>query len=238
MTIKSGFFNSVDGDRTYNAVDISNYTEGILSNGVVPSGLQVTANGTMNVSVASGRGLIDSFWIKNDASYSITLPTANVLDRIDAIVMRYTVADREIVITVKQGVPQDNPVAPTMTRNPAVQEYCLAQVLVSAGATGVSSANITDTRGNNDLCGYVRSLLGGSSSVQIVSYQDSYTTVSVTTTIPIEIEQYESGDAILVFLAGMLLREGYDYIIEGINITLLSSASSGRTYTYIVFKAN
>lgn len=67
MAITSGFFNSVNGDRVYNAREISMYFDGLISDGVYESvggKLQVTATGLgMQVTVAAGRAIIDCQWL-------------------------------------------------------------------------------------------------------------------------------------------------------------------------------
>ena len=66
MAITYGYFNSVNGDRTYNADQMSEYFDGLVSNGVYESvggALQVTAGSGMTVNVASGRGIINCKWL-------------------------------------------------------------------------------------------------------------------------------------------------------------------------------
>ena len=55
--IKYGFFNSVGGDRKYNADDISNFFVKLISDGVFATPatcMQVTAGTGLNVAVAAG----------------------------------------------------------------------------------------------------------------------------------------------------------------------------------------
>ena len=164
MAVKSGFFNSSNGDRVYNAEDMSRYFEGLVSSGVFanPSdSLQVTANGeNMVVSIQPGRGIIDCHWVNNDSTYDIVISASNELqNRIDAIVMRYNVLNREIVFAVKTGTPATNPVAPTMLRTETTQEYCLATIKVNKGVIVISQSDITDTRPNTDVCGWITNLV-------------------------------------------------------------------------------
>lgn len=277
MSVTSGFFNSVSGDRKYNADDISNYFEGLISSGVIANpltSLQVTAEGTdMTVQVQAGRGIINNRWIKNTAAESFAIAASDgLLSRIDCIVMKYVVSDRQITLEVKQGTAATTPIAPTMTRGENTIEYCLAQIYVAAGATKINQSNITDTRPNATLCGFVTNLVdnidistlyaqweaifarqaadfeawyaGVKESLavptKVVKYENSYTTTGSTTTFNIGIPEYETGDAILVHLGGILLKDS-EYTVNGTGasatITLPTAASSGRTYTAIVFKA-
>lgn len=166
MAVTYGFFNSVNGDRTYNADQISDYFLKLISNGVfaTPSdAMQVQAASGMNVNVSAGWGFINCKWIKNDASYSLQLDAPDiVLNRIDRIVLRMdpSAAVRSIVITVKKGTPAATPQPPALTRSAGgVWELSLAQVAVNAGATAITAADITDERADTSVCGYVTGLI-------------------------------------------------------------------------------
>ena len=59
---KSGFFNSTDGDRVYNAVDFAAYFGRLVSNGVfymTATNLQVAPANGLAVSVAAGSAWIN-----------------------------------------------------------------------------------------------------------------------------------------------------------------------------------
>ena len=158
MAISYGFFNSINHDRTYNADQMSEYFDGLVSNGVyesVGSAMQVTAGEGLAVNVQSGRAIIDCKWIKNDAAQAITLTTAHVLmPRYTAIVIRLDRASRSISIVAKDGTPASDPEKPSMTDDGQITELCLAYVYVGANASTITQANITDMR-SSDLCGWV-----------------------------------------------------------------------------------
>ena len=273
MAVTSGFFNSSNGDRVYNAEDMTRYFEGLISSGVFanPSNnLQVTSSGdSMVVSVQPGRGIIDCHWINNDAAYDITISASDaLLNRIDAIIMRYDVSARKITLELKTGTPAENPVAPTMLRSANTMEYCLATIRVNKGITIITQANITDTRANSDLCGWITNLVDNvdvtalyaqwqakfdeqykafnelyeqiKTTLQVPTkvkkYEETFTTTASTSSIAIPVAEYEVGDALLVHLGGILLREGIDYTVSGTNITLPTAVAADRDYTFIVFK--
>lgn len=81
MAITSGFFNAQklnDGtyDRVYNAEEMSNYYEGLFTNGVVPNvddELVVTAGDGLSINVGTGRAIIEGRWLKNSEAYNIEL---------------------------------------------------------------------------------------------------------------------------------------------------------------------
>ena len=161
MAITSGFFDSIDGDRKYNAEQMSNYFEGLVSDGIyenIGDRLAVTAGGGMTVNVGTGRALIECHWIKNDASLTLTIDPADVqLSRVDAVALRLdkTESGRNIDIVVKKG---SSTIPPSMTNTESVHELCLAYVHVPKNATQISQSNISDTRGSS-LCSWVTGII-------------------------------------------------------------------------------
>ena len=164
MAIKYGFFNSVDGDRKYDADDIGNYFLKLISDGVFATpatAMQVTAVSGMTVQVAAGWGFIKCKYLNNTAAAQFTLANADVvLDRIDRVVMRLDTANRTMSLAVKQGTAASTPTAPALTRvTGGVWELSLAQIYVGAGVTTITQANITDERADTSLCGYVTGMI-------------------------------------------------------------------------------
>jgi hypothetical protein len=166
MAITYGFFNSINGDRTYNADDISSYFLKLISNGVfaTPSdSMQVQENDGMTVQVTPGWGFINCKWVKNSSLYRLTLDAADVvLNRIDRIVLRLDprTTARTITIAVKKGTSATNPAAPALTRiSGGVWELSIARIYVGAGATSITQADITDERSDTSVCGYVTGLI-------------------------------------------------------------------------------
>ena len=79
--MRSGFFNSIDGDRKYDADDISNYFLKLISNGVFATpanSMQIQAAGGMKVKVTPGWAFINCKWLRLDNDYYITLDKADV----------------------------------------------------------------------------------------------------------------------------------------------------------------
>lgn len=165
MAIKSGFHNSINGDRKYNAEDMNRPYKDLVSNGVFPNPstqLQVLASSGMTVSVSTGGGLFGNGWAYNDAPVLLTLdPAEATLNRIDAIVVKRDESElvRDTILYVKKGTPASTPTAPSMTRDGYVDEYCLAQIYVGAKVTQITQAEITDTRPDTNVCGWVTGLI-------------------------------------------------------------------------------
>ena len=166
MAIEYGFFNSIGGDRKYNADDISNYFLKLISNGVfaTPSNaMQVQESAGMTVAVSAGWGFINCKWVNNTAPYMLTLDAADVvLNRIDRVVIRLDAsnATRAITIAVKKGQATSNPTPPTLERVAGgIWELSLSQIAVDAGATEITQADITDEREDTSVCGLVTGLI-------------------------------------------------------------------------------
>lgn len=160
---KSGFFNSSGGDRSYDAADFAAYFGSLVSNGIFyasTTNLQVTTGSGMAVSIAAGSAWINGYRYENTEALSKTLTTANgSFPRIDRIVIRWSLLNRNMVAAVLTGTAAATPTAPALTRNPNVYELCLADILVPQAATSITLGNITDTRLNSTLCGIVNSLV-------------------------------------------------------------------------------
>lgn len=180
MAISYGFFNSVNGDRLYNADDISNYFLKLISNGVfaTPSNaMQVQASSGFTVSVSAGWGFINCKWLNNDTAYNLTLDAADiVLNRIDRVVMRLNPGNdlRNMELAIVKGTPEQTPTAPAPTRiQGGTWELSLAQIYVAAGSTEITQANITDERGNTSLCGYVTGLIDQIDTTNLFAQYDA-----------------------------------------------------------------
>lgn len=163
--IRSGFYNSKSNDRQYYADDINMPYKRLVSNGVIPvpsSAFQVLAAGGMAVKIAPGNGLFGDRWAENTTDLTLEVEPAHAtLNRIDLIVIRSdnTETVRNTGAFIIKGTPATSPVAPEIARTEYIQEYALAEVMVKAGATAITQANITDTRADTTRCGWCTSLI-------------------------------------------------------------------------------
>lgn len=165
MAWSYGFYNSLNGDRVYNADQMSAIFDGLITNGVYESigkKLAVEPNSGMTIQINTGRGWFGSRWVNNDSEYLQTLEESDVLlNRYCAVCVRAdnTQSVRAAEPYFKYSEFATNPVKPTMERSETVKEYCLAYVYIKAGATSITAADIEDTRGNTELCGWVTGLI-------------------------------------------------------------------------------
>ncbi len=165
MAWTSGFFNSVNGDRLYNADQMSGIFDGLITNGVyhkVGNKLAVQPNNGMTIQINTGRGWFGGRWANNDAEYLQKLEDSDVLlNRYCAVCVRADITDsgRTVAPYFKYSEYATAPTKPTMERSETVKEYCLAYVFIKAGATEITAADIEDTRANTELCGWVTGLI-------------------------------------------------------------------------------
>lgn len=219
MALESGFFNSIGDDRLYNAEDMSRYFENILSSGIfkrITNCLKVSAASDMTLTVAPGAGLIDCHWFRARTAESVTIPTANaVLPRFDIVVARLDMSDsvRAITLEVVSGIPAETPAAPDPVRTATVYDLVLALVYVPAGASAIVEANLTDVRGNDWYCGYVRSLVD---TPVVQSLHSRYKApVNNTVNVPISIVGFNVNvDMLNVYVEGFRMAPDLEYTVD------------------------
>lgn len=178
---KSGFFNSSNGDRKYKADFFAEYFASFIGNGVFPNpstGLQVTSNGDMTITIKPGKAWINGYYYLNDSDLILNIDVADgVLKRIDRIVLQYNAVDRIIVAKIKKGTFGSTPVAPTLKRDADAYELGIADIYVGNGAVSISQANITDLRLDSTKCGIVHGTVEQTDTTTIFNqYLDWYKT--------------------------------------------------------------
>ena len=149
MSVSSGFFNSLNGDRKYNAAQMSAIFDGLIIDGVFASigtAFAVKAAGGLTVNVGIGKAWFDHTWTVNDSILPMTAPEAEVLlDRIDAVVLEVngTESVRENTIKFVKGNPSSAPSRPTLTNERNVHQYPLCYIYRKYGTAVINQADIT-----------------------------------------------------------------------------------------------
>lgn len=153
MAFTCGFFNSENGDRKYNAEQMSAIFDGIIADGVfttIGDHMAVSAGTGMQVLVGTGKAWFDHTWNVNDAAYPLAIAASDVtLSRIDAIVLETNHSDsvRLNKLRVVQGTVASNPVKPTLTNSEKVHQHPLAWVTVAPGVTKIAASAIENAVG-------------------------------------------------------------------------------------------
>lgn len=145
--LRSGFFNSQNHDRMYNATDFNELISTIKSDGIDNYGdkLEVSAGQGLSVQVSTGKCFFNNHWLYNDNAYQIELEEASIVaPRIDAIVVEVNDTERDVFLKSVSGNPSNTPVPPTLVDSGSVHQHLLAYVNVPKEATSVGT--ITDKR--------------------------------------------------------------------------------------------
>ncbi len=202
MAQESSFFNAqlVNGsyDRVYNAENWAAYFASFLGNGVSvnpTTGLQVQAGSGMNIIVAIGTAFINGYRYANTMPLGVTINMANATyPRITSVILELNLNDRSILVKTLDGTPSNTPVAPTLTRTTGIYQLQLATILIPAGTTQITTGNITDTRADISVCGFIKGLFGENQSIttaeeikkikeQIANLDNTYLTANSSPTL-------------------------------------------------------
>jgi hypothetical protein len=155
MTIKSGFFNSINHDRVYDADDINSIFDGIITDGVfgnIGKRFVVTPGSGMSVNVGTGKARLHQIFVENDANLVLQIPQSDVLlKRIDVVAIRVdkTVNGRLGNIVIVKGSPSQNPVAPALSNDNQIWEMPIAYINIKANANVINSSDIQYLVGRN-----------------------------------------------------------------------------------------
>lgn len=158
MSFTCGFFNAENGDRQYFNADLSNFLEGLITDGIYEflgdDKMMVTEavpTPNMTVNVGSGRAWFNGTWTKIDTAYAVNIPSSDsVLSRIDALCLTVnkTRAVRDNYIEVIQGSGSvSNPTKPVVEDETNIFRHILCYVSVPAGCTAITQAQIENRIG-------------------------------------------------------------------------------------------
>lgn len=171
MGTYANFYNSDNNDRVYDANSFSEWLKPFFKNGVFNGELQVVADTGMNVKVRTGNAYIDGKMKNFENETTLTLEKASANStRIDSVVVRRNDTGRDFSILVVKGSAS----APDPVRQEGIYDLVLAQITVGASVTEIKQANITDTRMNADLCGWVVTNIDEIDFSQITSQWSDY----------------------------------------------------------------
>lgn len=164
MSLTYGFYDSLNGDRKYNAIQWSSIFDGVINDGVFASigtCFLATATGSnMVITVGSGRAWFDHTWFLSDgdpnnpitftwdAAHNLAPEPVNT--RIDAIVFETNSNPniRANSIKVVKGDPTTG-LKPGMTHTAYINQYPIAYVTIGAGVTSINQANIENAVGTS-----------------------------------------------------------------------------------------
>lgn len=153
MSLTYGFYNSVNHDRVYDAVQVSSIFDGVIGDGVyetIGDALMVKPVSGLTVSVGTGRAWFNHTWTLNDSLIPFTLSNAPAVNnRYDAIVLQVNEDARTNSILVVRGEASANPTYPTLTNTATKHQYPLAYISRTPGQTEITASQITNQVGTS-----------------------------------------------------------------------------------------
>ena len=154
MPLSSGFYNSVNGDRVYDAEQFGALFDGIISDGVFPNVgdhfLVRPGTNEMAIYVGSGKAWLNRRWVENTADEKLSISAAHAsLDRIDSIVLSVdnNKAVRAARLEVLTGQASGSPQAPLPTDTPGKKYMVLANIRVLKAARQISPEHVSSRVG-------------------------------------------------------------------------------------------
>lgn len=153
MSVTCGFYNSLNGDRPYDATQMSKIYDGLIIDGIFASigtAFVVKASEGLTVNVGIGKAWFNHTWTLNDSILPIEAPLSEVLlNRIDAIVLEVDASEavRNNSIKFIKGVPSSSPVNPALISTGNIHQYPLCYIYRNAGRTAITQADITNMVG-------------------------------------------------------------------------------------------
>ena len=178
MSVTSGFFNSLYGDRRYSAEQMSAIFDGIINDGIfsnIGTAFGVKADTGNSITIGIGRAWFNSTWIYNDSVLPITTEVSEILlDRYDAVIIEVNHTDsvRNAGVKVIKGTPSSTPQKPEMVNTVNIHQYPLAYIYRSAGSNSIVQANVTNMIGTGS-CPYITSILKVTNIENVVAQWES-----------------------------------------------------------------
>ena len=166
MAVSSGFFNSLNGDRKYNAQQMSQIFDGIIIDGVfmvIGDHFNGTPGGGLTTILGSGKCWFNGTWTLNTAPLQMTHDAASTIyDRIDTVIVDVypDAAVRANTFKIVKGTPASSPVAPTLIKTTGHYQYPLYNVRIVKNSTTITTANIAQMVGKAP-CPYITGPLEG-----------------------------------------------------------------------------
>lgn len=145
-------FTNVGGDRVYGSADWRNYFQCLMTNGVINKigdELEITQALTPAKTVLVSTGAIYINGVIREITSALTLDVSENVSgnpRIDVIVARLDLTDRQVEFAVLEGTPASSPTAPSVTQNSTIWEISLAEIELANGYFTITDSLITDTR--------------------------------------------------------------------------------------------
>lgn len=164
MSLTFGFYNAVNGDRTYDALDMSRFLDGLVCDGIyehVGKKFEVKAKSGMDITVGTGRAWFQHTWTHlsaesastPDVGMTLTVTTGGASARTDCVVLEVNTTNetsangtppRSNRIYILQNTPWYNVTRGTQE---GVYRYPLAELSIPANAWSIEQVTIDNKLG-------------------------------------------------------------------------------------------
>lgn len=168
MAFTYGFYNSLNGDRKYNAEQMAAVFDCLINDGVqmnIGNKMMVspaTVSPGLGIVVGSGRAWFNSTWSFNDSDYPFILDPVDTTgySRIDAVclVVNKAIDSRRNYLTIIKGTAGTSPAKPTITSTTDCFYHVLGYVTVAADVTAIQTKDIENRVGTSD-CPFITGVL-------------------------------------------------------------------------------
>lgn len=166
MAFEYGFYNSISGDRKYNAIQFGQIFDGIIEDGVfqaIGDKLFTTASTGMDIVVGTGKAWFNHTWNLNTTKIPFTLEASHpVLSRYDAVILEINESPdpygRVNCIKVISGTPSSNPEKPALINSDYIHQYPLSYIKINPGVTEITAVDIEIVVGQTP-CPFVTGIL-------------------------------------------------------------------------------
>lgn len=211
----------------------------------------------MYVTVGIGRAWIEGHYYINDTAFTfapVEVPAGG--SRYDRVMLRMdkSLPNRSITLMYRSGVASNDPVKPVPVREDDVYELVLADIYVTANASGVT---VTDTRSDPNLCGWMYSTTGNGSFFQTLDndfyewfrgvrdevasvtlfkrYSWSTTLEAQTSTVAFDITQYDPETCFVEVYVNGIFDNRHE--VEDNVITFVGTLIAGTVITVNCYKS-
>lgn len=157
MSIKSGFYNSFNHDRKYNAEDFGRIFDGLIKDGIYMGfgdAFRVSPydSESMKIQVGTGRAWFNHTWMVSENPTILTIDRAEIATkRIDSVIIEVnkTTEVRNSSIVIVKGTPSANPTPPTIEQTSDIKRYVLANISIKENATKITASDIENMIGRD-----------------------------------------------------------------------------------------
>lgn len=157
MSIKSGFYNSFNHDRKYNAEDFGRIFDGLIKDGIYMGfgdAFKVSPydSESMKIKVGTGRAWFNHTWLVSENPTILDIDRAEIATkRIDSVIIEVnkTTEVRNSSIVIVKGTPSANPTPPIIEQSSDIKRYVLANISIKENATKITASDIENMIGRD-----------------------------------------------------------------------------------------